>query len=335
MRLVDTKKLSEWMDGVGLERGHPLLAERITTGHSNELFLIRRGRLRLALRRPPVHPLSPTAHDMAREFRVLRALSPSDVPVPGPVVLCEDPSVIGAPFYLMEVIEGVVARHEVPIGLSGRQIAFHAIETLVRLHGFDWIGGGLEDFGRPDGYLERQTSRWLGQLDEYRVRPLPEVDEVRRWLSGHVPAEQRPGLIHGDYTLVNLMYAPAPPVRIEAVVDWEQSTIGDPLMDLGWFLGLWHQPGEPVLPGAEPGVIGFPGDPDMPSRAELLDRYGSASNRDLSNIGFYCALALFKLACIMEGSYARFLAARSDDPYFATLEEAVPALAARAMSFAG
>ena len=335
MRLVDTKKLSEWMDGVGLERGHPLLAERITTGHSNELFLIRRGRLRLALRRPPAHPLSPTAHDMQREFRVLRALSASDIPVSGPVVLCEDRSVIGAPFYLMEVMEGVVPRHEVPFGLSGRQIAFDAVETLARLHAFDWRRGGLEDFGHPDGYLERQTSRWLGQLDQYRVRPLPEIDEVGRWLKGHLPAGQRPGLIHGDYTLVNLMFAPDPPVRIEAVLDWEQSTVGDPLIDLGWLLGLWHQPGESILPGAERGVIGFPGNPDMPSRAELADRYASASNRELSSIGFYCALALFKLACIMEGSYARYLAARSDDPYFATLEQAVPALAARALSYAG
>ncbi|MFQ5553987.1 MAG: phosphotransferase family protein [Acidimicrobiia bacterium] len=337
--LVDDGALATWMDTEELAVGEPISVERITSGHSNELFRVERGSLRLALRRPPRTPLSPTAHDMAREFRVLTAIREAGalVPVATPIRLCADASVIGAPFYLMELVDGLVARHNMPerlvTGDLGDDVATALVGALVGIHGLAWRTSGLEDFGRPDGYVARQVERWLGQLDRYRTRPLPDVDTVAAWLGAHQPPAQEPTLLHGDFTLVNVMLARQPPIELVAVVDWELATIGDPLVDLGWLLGLWHEPGEPLLPGADAGVMGLPGVPGMPRRRTIAAMYADRSGRDLSHLGFYCALALFKLACIMEGSYARYTAGTSDDPYFAALEASVPALAHRAVMF--
>jgi aminoglycoside phosphotransferase (APT) family kinase protein len=335
--LVAAEPLAAWMDARGLATGTPVTIERITTGHSNEVFRVTRGAEVYVLRRPPRAPLSPTAHDMAREFRVLRAFhGRADVPVPRPIALCEDPDVIGAPFYLMDPVDGVVVRERVPAPLdtapdAPRACAQALVDALAGIHAFDWERGGLADYGRPDGYLARQVPRWIGQLERYRTRPLPEVEEAGEWLAAHTPEMQPPTVIHGDYKLDNVMFAPRVPVELVAVVDWEQSTIGDPLVDLGWMLGLWIEPGErPSLAGASP----FPPGADVPSREELAARYAGATGRDLRALAFYCVLGLFKLACVMEGSYARFKAGTSDDPFFAALEEGVPALARRALEFA-
>jgi len=336
--LVDPVRLAAWMDREGLAPGAPIALERITTGHSNEVFSVRRGDLDLVLRRPPRTPLSPTAHDMAREFRLLRAFGDpagwhgrERVPVPAPRALCSDPDVLGAPFYVMDRVDGVVVRETLPGALAPEPAAcaFALVDALVGIHAFDWRAGGLGDFGRPEGYLERQVPRWLGQLERYKTRDLPEVDEAGRWLAAHTPAMQEPTVIHGDYKLDNVMFAAALPVRLVAVVDWEQSTIGDPLVDVGWMIGLWAAPDEPAsLTGPAPlGVA-------APTRAELIARYADASGRDLEHLAFYCVLGLFKLACVMEGSYARFKAGTSDDAYFAALAEGVPALARRALRFA-
>jgi aminoglycoside phosphotransferase (APT) family kinase protein len=325
------------MDAQGIAAGAPIDVERITTGHSNEVFRVTRGELVLVLRRPPSTPLSPTAHDMAREFRVLSAFhGRSEVPVPRPVACCTDPAVIGAPFYLMDPVDGVVVRDRLPAPLDAdpgtpRACAFALVDALAGIHNFDWRAGGLADFGKPDGYLERQVPRWLGQLERYKTRSLPDVDEAGRWLAAHTPVMQPPAVIHGDYKLDNVMFAARVPVELVAVFDWEQSTVGDPLVDLGWLIALWADPGERAsLAGMSP----FGPAADVPSRAELVARYGAAAGRDLSNLAFYCVLGLFKLACVMEGSYARFKAGTSDDAYFAALEEGVPALARRALEFA-
>jgi len=295
------------------------------------------------LRRPPRTPLSPTAHDMAREFRVLTAFHDSagwneraPVPVPDPIALCTDTDVIGAPFYLMHVVDGVVVRESLPAFVAAdpeaaRHCGYALIDALAGIHAFDWRAGGLDGFGRPDGYLERQVSRWLGQLEKYKTRSLPEVDDAAAWLADRVPPAQPPGVIHGDYKLDNVMLAPHLPVEIVAVVDWEQSTIGDPLVDVGWVLGLWA---EATDAASVAGVTPFAGRDDVPTRRELLDRYAQDSRRNLSNVNYYCVLGLFKLACVMEGSYARFRAGTSDDAYFASLELGVPALARRALEFA-
>jgi aminoglycoside phosphotransferase (APT) family kinase protein len=336
--LVDPERLAGWMDGEGLAAGEPITVERITTGHSNEVFRVRRGDLDLALRRPPRTPLSPTAHDMAREHRLLRAFTEhgAAVPVPEPVALCTDDDVIGAPFYLMELLDGVVVRERVPDELAGDPsvaiaLAHALVDLLASLHAFDWEAADLAGFGRPDGYLERQVPRWLGQLQRYKTRDLPEVDEAGRWLADHTPTMQSPTVIHGDYKLDNVMFAAELPVCPLAVLDWEQATIGDPLVDVGWLLGLWLEPGEIApLTGTNAALDGAA---DLPTRAELADRYAAATGRDLEHLGFYCVLGLFKLACVMEGSYARFRSGTSDDAFFSVLEEGVPSLARRALDF--
>jgi aminoglycoside phosphotransferase (APT) family kinase protein len=331
------------MDEQELARGAPLAVTRITTGHSNEVFRVERGDLVAVLRRPPRTPLSPTAHDMAREFRVLQALQGTagwharrPVPVPEPIACCTDVEVIGAPFYLMHLVDGVVVRESLPPVLAAdpdaaQGCAFALIDALAGIHRFDWSAGGLDGFGRPDGYLERQVPRWLGQLARYKTRELPEVDEAGAWLTERVPPMQRPGVIHGDYKLDNVMLSPHLPVELVAVVDWEQSTIGDPLVDLGWVLGLWTEASDAAsLAGVSP----FAGRTDVPTRRELLERYATDTDRDLEHVNYYCVLGLFKLACVMEGSFARFRAGTSDDTYFASLALGVPALARRALEFA-
>ena len=341
--LVDESRVAAWMDTQDLATGLPITVTRITTGHSNEVFLIERGDLVTILRRPPRTPISPTAHDMAREFRVLRAFNDPagwkdhrPVPVPKPIALCTDVEVIGAPFYLMHRVDGIVVRESLPAALAGepdavRACGFALADALAGIHRFDWRAGGLDGFGRPDGYLERQVPRWLSQLERYKTRPLPDVDAAGEWLGAHIPPAQRPGVIHGDYKLDNVMLGSRPPIELVAVVDWEQSTIGDPLVDLGWVLSLWAEAGDAA---SVSGVSPFAGRADIPTRRELLDRYAEGSDRDLSNVNYYCVLSLFKLACVMEGSFARFRAGTSDDAYFATLERGVPALAQRALEFA-
>jgi aminoglycoside phosphotransferase (APT) family kinase protein len=236
----------------------------------------------------------------------------------------------------MRLVDGVVVRESLPPMLradpgAARACAFALVDALAGIHRFDWRAGGLDDFGRPDGYLERQVPRWLGQLARYKTRAIPEVEEAGEWLSARIPPAQPPGVIHGDYKLDNVMLAPHLPVELVAVVDWEQSTIGDPLVDLGWVLGLWTESGDAA---SLAGVTPFAGRSDVPTRRELLDRYAGATDRDLTNVNYYCVLGLFKLACVMEGSYARFRAGTSDDAYFASLEQGVPALARRALEFA-
>ena len=213
---------------------------------------------------------------------------------------------IGAPFYLMEHLDGVVVRERVPAPLSdsataGADCAFAMMDALAGIHAFAWEAGGLGDYGRPDGYLERQVPRWLGQLDRYRTRDLPEVDEAGRWLQAHTPTMKEATVIHGDYKLDNLMFEAALPVTVQAVVDWEQSTIGDPLVDVGWVIGLWTEPGDRgALAGPSPLGAG------APARSALIDRYADATGRDLTDLPFYCVLGLFKLACVMEGSVRAF-----------------------------
>lgn len=337
--LVDPERLAAWLDSSGIAVGGTLVVERITTGHSNEVFLVERAGLQFVLRRPPRTPLSPTAHDMAREYRVLTALVErgSRVPVPAPIALCTDAEVLGAPFYLMDKLDGVVVREALPPEMahdatSGTELANALIDLLAGIHDFDWKIGGLDGFGRPDGYLDRQVPRWLGQLERYKTRSIPEVEEAAAWLAAHTPAMQEPTLIHGDYKLDNVMFAHGLPVGPLAVLDWEQATIGDPLVDLGWLLGLWLDPGETVslFGGANLALLGH--DP-VPTRQDLAQRYAMVTGRDLTHIDFYCVLGLFKLACVMEGSYSRFKAGTSDDAMFALLEAGVPALALRALEF--
>jgi aminoglycoside phosphotransferase (APT) family kinase protein len=341
--LVDADRLGRFMDERGLAAGAPIRIDRITTGHSNEVFKVERGDLTLALRRPPRVGYGPGAHDMVREYRVLSALGADPqhaVPVPRTYALCADPEILGAPFFLMELLDGVVARDDFPAALvsgsSPQQISHALVDTLVAVHAFDWRAAGIGDLGRPAGFLERQTDRWLHMIERVKVREIAEIDEVVAWLRARIPTvEQRPSLIHWDYRLDNVMFHAELPVRVRSVLDWEVATIGDPLIDLGWLLSMWKQPNDTLVtwPGNLP-LHMTRGADDVPTRKELADRYGEKTGRDLTHLAFYTVLGLFKLAALMEAAYARHVAGRGDDPLMASMEQRVPDLARQALRFA-
>lgn len=315
----------------------PLAIERIRGGHSNETFYVTRGEERWVLRRPPRGPLLPTAHDVAREYRVLRALAGTTVPVPRPLLLCEDTSVLGAPFYLMERVDGVVIRDTLPPAFerevaARRGLADALVDALADLHAVDYTAVGLGDFGKPQGYLERQLRRWTGQLDASRNRPLPDLDAVTDWLRAHVPESPPATIVHGDFRIDNVMFAPEPPARVLAIVDWEMATIGDPLADLGYMLSFWPEAGDPEMGGLGDASWRVSALPGFPTRREIVRRYAERTGREMRDINFYVALAIWKLAILLEGSYKRHLAGTTDDPFFATLGEGIPALARRALA---
>ena len=335
--LVDPEALARYLDtALPDAAGQPLHVERIRGGHSNETFFVTRGDARWVLRRPPRGPLLPTAHDVAREYRVLRGLIQTHVPVPRPVLLCEETSVIGAPFYLMERAEGTVIRETLPPAFAADESAraglgYELVDRLAELHAVDYTAVGLSDLGKPAGYLERQLRRWTGQLDASRNRPLPDLDAVTAWLAAHLPESPPATIVHGDYRLDNAMFAPEPPARILAIFDWEMATIGDPLADLGYLLSFWQEAGDS---GVELGdaawrITALPG---FPTRAQLVARYAERTGRQMGHVAFYVALAIWKLAILLEGSYRRHLAGTTDDPFFATLDQGVPSLARRALA---
>lgn len=330
--------LAQALPGDGADA--PLQVERIRGGHSNETFYVTRGASQWVLRRPPRGPLLPTAHDVAREYRVLRGLEQTNVPIPQPLLLCEDTSVIGAPFYLMERVPGVVIRAELPPAFAADEatragLGEELIDRLADLHAVDWQAVGLADLGKPSGYLERQLRRWTGQLDASRSRPLPDLDAVTAWLTANLPESGPATIVHGDYRLDNLIFAPEPPARALAILDWEMATLGDPLADLGYLLSFWRQADDPDL-----GALRKLGDaawnvsaqPGFLTRAQLIARYTERTGRKLDHITFYIALAIWKLAILLEGSYKRSLAGSTDDPFFKTLDVGVPSLAARALA---
>ena len=306
---------------------------RLGEGQSCLTYLLRGHGWEVVLRRPPRGELPPTAFDVTREYRVMKALFDhgASVPVPQPFHLCADRSVIGAPFYLMEKVEGEVVRGELPVNLSGEEdrgrMGRELLDTLLALGRVDYLSVGLDGFGKPVGYLERQLLRMHQLWQLARFRDLPDIDHVGMWLAEHPPSPQPPAIVHGDYKLDNVVLAPESPATIVAVVDWEMSTIGDPLADLGWLLYFWRDPGDPDLGLRIASVTDLPG---FPRRRDLLERYASSVPIDDEHIPWYVALAGWKIAIIMEGSYKRFRGGITDHPGFAQLEEGVPALARRA-----
>ena len=322
--------------------GAPLEFSLISGGRSNLTYLVRTRTSPVrsfVLRRPPLGHVLPTAHDMAREYRVLTALAGTGVPVARTYALCDDPAVNGAPFYVMEYRPGIVIERELPAGYAEapaerRRISNALIDTLVCLHAVDVESVGLGDFGRPAGYLERQVRRWSQQWERSKTRELPAIDERARRLAASLPASPPPALVHGDYRLGNLALDPADPGRVIAIFDWEMATLGDPLADLGYTLIYWGEEADPPElrpPGSHQAVTARPG---FLSRAELAGRYASASGRDVAAIDFYQVLALFKLAIITEGIHARFLMGKTVGEGFDAVGAHVALLAERALEIA-
>jgi aminoglycoside phosphotransferase (APT) family kinase protein len=335
--LVPREPLLRW-----LSTRLPLEAEvsisRVSTGHTNEMFRIVSGQDAWLLRRPPRVALARGAHDMSREFRLLSALRGSSVPHADAVLVCDDSDVIGVPFMIQRFVDGFAPRLPLPEPFTSdaeaqREMAFAMMDELANLARFDWQGNGLSDFGRPDGFLDRQVPRWRSQLDKYRSRDLPYLEEVAGWLMAHRPARSPVGLMHGDYTWSNVMFGHGRPGRVAAIVDWEQSTIGDPLLDLGYLMGLWQEHGEDAH-GRDPNSL-FCMLPGNASREEMFQRYALSAPYVPERVEYYQVLALFKLGCIMEGSYYRHRNGTSDDPVHATLKTRVPSLFRRAARIAG
>jgi aminoglycoside phosphotransferase (APT) family kinase protein len=308
----------------------PLEVRPLFGGRSNLTYLVTDATHRWVLRRPPLGTLTPTAHDMDREYRVMAALSRTEVPVPQTVLSCKDVSVIGAPFTVVSFVDGDVLRDgERASGLSAgdaRRCAEALVDQLAALHALDPYAVGLGGFGRPAGYPARQVRRWRGQWDRVATRALPELDALHRRLERDLPEEDDgaapTAILHGDYRLDNVILAPGAPGRIAAIVDWEMAALGDPLADLGLLLVYWDPVCEPVLgtghvPTANPG---------FPSGPELAARYAMRSGRDVSALPFHRALGYFKLAVIAEGIHARHLAGRTVGPGFDRVGSAVPAL---------
>ncbi len=298
----------------------PLELWQFSGGHANLTYLLRLGEYEWVLRRPPLGPTLPTAHDMRREFRILSALASTTVPIPRPVLFCEDTTVLGAPFYLMERRHGVVIRDAIPAAIGAdlgkrRQASLAAVDTLARLHAVDWRSLGLSDFGRPTGYLERQLQRWPAQWERSKTRALPALERTLTWLQQHVPPSLPSTIVHGDYKLDNLMFDAQDPARVVAIFDWEMSTLGDPLADLGWLLSYWPQAGD--SPTRLEAWHALTAEPGFLQRQELVARYEAQTQRRAQGILFYEIFGLYKNAVILEGIYSRYVTGQTRDERFA------------------
>ena len=332
--LVDEARLARWMDEHKLPgAGEPLAARFVAGGASNEIFEIRRGEARMALRRPPRLVPKGRNETMRREARVLGALRGSDVPHARLLGVCDDPAVLGACFYLMDWVEGWTPLGPLPEPFlsdleSKKGLGDELVDAIANLSRVDWRAGGLEGFGKPEGFLERQVDRWLAHLAAFRFRELPGLEEAAAWLRAHTPRSFRPGIIHGDYQFANVMFRHGAPAKMAAVVDWEMSTVGDPLLDLGWVLMGWPDPGEDRSQAL---YFDYSG---MGSRAELMERYAERSGLALDAIDYYVVLARFKMACVLEGGYARYVQGGADNPKMASFGQVVLDMARRAAELA-
>ena len=301
-------------------------------GHSNVTYLIRRGDTELVLRRPPRPPLPPSAHDVLREARLLGAVEGADVRTPKVLVACDDESVIGAPFYVMERMVGDVIVTALPAAFEGegdrRRVSEELVDSLIEIHAVDWEACGLHDYGKPTGYLDRQLRRFGGLWEHNKTRELPVLDDVTAWLAEHTPESGPATIVHGDYRLGNVMFAPGTPPRLNAIFDWELATIGDPLADVGYLVATWSQPGDPDNTISALG--GLTKQPGFLTRDELIARYEAGSGRSMSDVRWYMTLALWKSAIFLEGSYKRRLAGTTEDAFFDLLKEGVPDVADRA-----
>jgi aminoglycoside phosphotransferase (APT) family kinase protein len=330
----DPVRLAKWIAGAGLaDLGELRGVQLISGGRSNLTYRLDLDGGQIVLRRPPLGHVLPTAHDMSREYRVLTALADSAVPVPRPLASCQDSDVIGAPFYLMQYVDGLVLRTmqdgELLTEQQAAELSDLLAQMLAAIHGVNIDAVGLDTFGRPEGYLARQLSRWQKQWELSNSREVPGFDELVARLAAMLPDSGEGTLVHGDFRLDNTLVQLTSPARIAAVVDWEMSTLGDPLADLGLTLSYWSDAGD-AFPDLNIGatVTALPG---FSSRAQFAARYAELTGRDVSAIGYYIAFGYFKLAVVLEGIHARYLLGQTVGEGFEREGPAVPMLVERAL----
>jgi aminoglycoside phosphotransferase (APT) family kinase protein len=330
--LIVLEPLTTFLDTAGLGHG-PLVAEGLGDGHSNVTYKLQRGDARMVLRRPPRPPFPASAHDMLREARLLLGLGRAGVRVPAVLAVCEDEQVIGMPFYVMEYLDGVVSSHSVSSPLSSpkarERAGLELVDALAELHALDLDESGLGAVGPRHGYLARQLRRFAAVWNGQRTRDVPELDEVTIWLNRHLPKSSLTSVVHGDYRLGNIMFSAGREVRLQAILDWEMSTLGDPLADLGYLCATWAEPEDTDNPMLA--LSAATRTPGFPTRHGLRERYARMTGRDLDGLGWYEVLALWKCAIFLEASYRRFLDGTTGDPYFAQLKDGVPQLARAAL----
>ena len=322
--------LREFLGGAGLEASADLSATPFTEGHSNVTYALSTG---VVLRRPPRGPLPPSAHDVLREARLLGALQATAVRAPRVLAVCDDERVIGAPFYVMEEMRGRVITTEMPPALDNpeqrRQVAEELVAGLAELHAVDYSTLGLEGFGKPTGYLERQLRRFNGLWEHNRTREIPEFEQVSQWLAANMPESPPATIVHGDYRLGNTMFRVEAPARMVAIFDWEMATIGDPLADVGYMMMHWSQPDDP--PSSKFNLQSVTVREGFPTRRELVAGYEWVSGRSVRELDWYVTLALWKAVAFMEGNYKRAISGSTDDPYLKAFGAGVIELAQRAL----
>jgi aminoglycoside phosphotransferase (APT) family kinase protein len=305
---IDAASLAVWMDKEGLPgAGLPVESSFISGGSQNEIFEIRRGDLHGALRIPPSTAPATRDEGILREWRIIEALTGTDVPHTEAIAVCKDPSVLGRTFYIMGFVDGwspmALGRWAAPYDNDPKErrgLAYELIDGIVEMGKVDWQAKGLGDLGRPDGFHDRQVERWTRFLERIKGREIPGFDEATAWLSTHRPLDFVPGIMHGDYQFANVMFRNGTPARLAAIIDWEMGTVGDPKLDLGWALQGW-----PEDTSAERGEGGYVDITGMPGRSELLAFYAERSGRQVDDFDYYLVLASWKLAIVLEQGFQR------------------------------
>jgi len=314
----------------------PLEIEQFPNGHSNLVYLLRSGRGEYVLRRPPLGPVAPKAHDMAREYRVLKAVHPHFPEAPQVFVLCEDPGVLGGTFFLMERRRGIVIRDTAPAELAAipeypRVLSEAFVDCLARLHAIDIKEDGLSSLGKPEGFVERQVRGWAERWTRAQTEKLADIESVIGWLHDRLPSSAEATLVHNDYKLDNVMIRPAGD-GIEAVLDWEMATVGDPLADLGLTLCYWTWANVAAQDNGHAPAVSITTQPGWYSRERLLQRYAERTGRDVAGVGYYEVLGVFKLAVILQQIYYRYQRGHTRDPRFRHFDRQVRSLARLAAS---
>lgn len=332
---LDPAALAAWLRDKIPGLAHGLTLEQFPGGHSNLTYLVRAGHTEYVLRRAPLGPVAPKAHDMAREYAVLAAVAPHFPEAPRVYYLCEDPAVIGAVFFLMERRRGTVLRHSVPREIASQpdhatRISEAFIDCQARMHAIDIEKTGLAALGKPSGFLTRQVGGWADRWHRAKTGDLPDMDRVIQWLGDRLPASTQATLVHNDYKLDNVMLREGAADRIEAVLDWEMTTVGDPLADVGLTLCYWAWANAPEVTTA--GIPAITANPGWYSRDAFIERYAQKTGRDLSGIGYYEVLGVFKLAVIIQQIYYRYWRGQTNDERFRDFGERTKGLVRLAAS---